>query len=482
MPPSWTPPFEPSAAHQEHSFARESTISRWPQIITGIIDQMSKINNQEHDDARLREGKGLIQQLAQLIYEIKHDKPLPPLPTDTGLPDDIAMYNDEITAYAAEHEGNPLTWFSATWLYAECYLCVREAAGPSSAKNSQSKLLSVRYRRIRTLFAATKHFSSFDPFATQKLDTFRSSMDGIMALARSMQQLVRKGLPTDTQAHADWITMVEICLWGNATDLSLLTSLTHEDIKALQSVERGREFLLHNDMDIAWNHVRSSKNRRFDIILDNSGFELFSDLVFADWLVMSEYASEVVFHPKNIPWFVSDVVGAQDFAKTFQVLQDPGFFTESASSDDQQALSEMVTRWHEHVDKGRFRLSVPPDFEMGQPGGEIGDFWTSPFSFTELPTRAPALLEELQKSALVIFKGDLNYRKLTSDAWWPTTTTFEEAIGPLRGQFPILSLRTCKADVCVGLEPGKAEQLDRDEPKWRVNGRYAVVSYCSGSA
>lgn len=42
----------------------------------------------------------------------------------------------------------------------------------------------------------------------------------------------------------------------------------------------------------------------------------------------------------------------------------------------------------------------------------------------------------------------------------------------------MLSLRTCKADVCVGLEPGKAEELDKTEPKWRINGKYAVVSFC----
>ena len=39
-----------------------------------------------------------------------------------------------------------------------------------------------------------------------------------------------------------------------------------------------------------------------------SGFELFSDLVLADWLVtLSPFCSEVVFHPKLRPWFVSDV-------------------------------------------------------------------------------------------------------------------------------------------------------------------------------
>lgn len=163
-----------------------------------------------------------------------------------------------------------------------------------------------------------------------------------------MQELVKKG-KTDDEAvlHADWQAMLEVCLWGelqsfsalieceltfesstgNATDLSLLTSLTHEQIQALQSVERGSKFVLKDDFLKSWEHVKQLKNARIDIVLDNvsllgplaaasanpfarrqSGFEVFSDMVLADWLLsLSPYASEVVFHPKLMPWFVSDV-------------------------------------------------------------------------------------------------------------------------------------------------------------------------------
>ncbi|KAH9450570.1 hypothetical protein Pst134EB_018100 [Puccinia striiformis f. sp. tritici] len=54
---------------------------------------------------------------------------------------------------------------------------------------------------------------------------------------------------------------------------------------------------------------------------------------------------------------------------------------------------------------------------------------------------------------------------------WETDTSMEEAIGPLNGSFNLLSLRTCKADVCVGLSPGKeawVHEIDRD---WRINGK-----------
>lgn len=45
--------------------------------------------------------------------------------------------------------------------------------------------------------------------------------------------------------------------------------------------------------------------------------------------------------------------------------------------------------------------------------------------------------------------------------------------GPLAGKLPILSLRTNKADVVVGLPEGVGEAFDADPEKdgWRTNGR-----------
>lgn len=95
----------------------------------------------------------------------------------------------------------------------------------------------------------------------------------------------------------------------------------------------------------------------------------------ADWLVtLSPYISEVVFHPKLIPWFVSDVQ-PHDFKITLSSLLDPEFFPESAnaSADDRAALKEMVERWQSYVKSGKFRLSVPLDLKMGEKGGELAD-------------------------------------------------------------------------------------------------------------
>ena len=90
----------------------------------------------------------------------------------------------------------------------------------------------------------------------------------------------------------------------------------------------------------------------------------------------------------------------------------------------------------------------------------------------------------------MILKGDLNYRKLTGDLAWARTTPFATAVQDLASsQVPLVTLRTVKADVCVGLPEGKAEELGakwieqhpHDLPNaWSWSGHFAVVNFLSG--
>lgn len=57
------------------------------------------------------------------------------------------------------------------------------------------------------------------------------------------------------------------------------------------------------------------------------------------------------------------------------------------------------------------------------------------------------------------------------------------AIGPLAnddGAPPVVSLRTIKSDVVVGVENELASRLDKEEPGWRISGKYAVVLLSDG--
>jgi hypothetical protein len=157
------------------------------------------------------------------------------------------------------------------------------------------------------------------------------------------------------------------------------------------------------------------QERRVDIVLDNAGFELFVDLILAGYLLSSGLATSVVFHPKSIPWFVSDVLPA-DFGALLSALADPSSFYEALSEDEKHAGKEVVPL--SEVEAGNLHFLFE-NWSTMHAEGELmlrpNDFWTAGGSYWRLPKTEPELYEDLKESELVIFKGDLNYRKLTAD-------------------------------------------------------------------
>jgi uncharacterized protein with ATP-grasp and redox domains len=224
-----------------------------------------------------------------------------------------------------------------------------------------------------------------------------------------------------------FMEMCEICLWGNATDLSLLTSLTYEDIQKLQGSEARKaseKNIIVNDLEAAYDVLKKAKKdgkkeRRVDIVLDNAGFELYVDLILAGFLLSAGLATNIILHPKSIPWFVSDVVPA-DFAALLNALATPQAFYSTPSDDEKNAGKTPEPLSQKEVDELSFLFQNWSGFHAeGQLMLRSNRFWTEGGSYWRLPSADPRLHEDLKESELVIFKGDLNYRKLTGDVSYP---------------------------------------------------------------
>ena len=79
----------------------------------------------------------------------------------------VQSYNDELATFSAEERG----WSNMNWLFAECYVYVAVRWRTTA---------ELRYRRLRTFFAMTSHWKTFDPFFQSKADTYRSSSGAII--------------------------------------------------------------------------------------------------------------------------------------------------------------------------------------------------------------------------------------------------------------------------------------------------------------
>ena len=414
------PPIPKYSTSDPLSFAHESARKRWPAILTGAIDDVHRsISDLPSDQSeKISEGKDIVSKLASLKYELQHNRKLEPLVDDGER--DFEIYNEELKQRGLG-SGGEVKWHDVEWLFSECYL----------------------YRRINTLFSTSRYWKSYDCFGRQKLSTFQSSRNAVVELAGRYREIIEQvrregevvgdenGGKVEEAERVLFTEMMEVCLWGNATDLSLLTNLSYEDIQKLQGskAREGREkSILSNNLPEAFEVLRKGKhegggvNGRVDIVLDNAGFELFVDLVLGGYLIQTGLASEVVLHPKSIPWFVSDVV-PKDFAELLDVMQDPKTFYEKSddvgdrvpeplSSQEEADIKFLFQHWSELHQDGK--LILRPN-----------RFWTHPGSFWRMPSTAKEVVEDLKESQLVIFKGDLNYRKLTGDVSIPTMSQKE---------------------------------------------------------
>ncbi len=248
-------------------------------------------------------------------------------------------------------------------------------------------------------------------------------------------------------------------------DLSMIASMDNYDTSQVllsggdsqaTASAKMRTNLLSDHTSVLWDLVEllrqpkaSSETRRIDFILDNCGLELFSDLCLAEWLLSSGLADKVMLHFKQMPWFVSDAL-IKDFDWTLEAM----------ISNEDQNLSSLGRKWQGRVRDGTFVLTDHP-------------FWSTSFEFAAMESVTNDLYTTLSQSYLVLFKGDLNYRKLLADRNWLYTEKFSMALGGFEPT-NLCALRTLKADLVTGLPQGAAARAAGENKDWMVTGQYAV--------
>jgi len=426
----------PLSAKYKDTFAYPTIKDRCPVILCKVIDHLHRERNNIGRELGSEAMDGLskvVEELSKLRYEMQTNKPITALENTMR---DATVWNKYLEQQQ-EKETN-CSWFNSAWLWVECYM----------------------YKRITQAVHRTgvDKLQGLDYFRQQKEEGYHGSLLSMRQLGSWLLPQLAK-LPTDSEQQI-WATLVQVCLWGNKCDLSISAGskavASGDPVSALAQLQAN---ILTDNTKEAWQClIARGKGATVDIVMDNSGFELFTDLVLADFLVSSGAAAKVRMRVKNQPWFVSDTT-PYDVTWTLNQLAN--------GIDNNDPLLELSQRWKDYIKAGIW--SVQAD-----------SFWTYPHPFSMMMEVDHKLYQELGEADLIIFKGDLNYRKLLGDLNWETSANFKTA---LQGFLPssILSLRTAKADVMVGLLPGQAEDVTKQDPQWMVNGQWGVVQFAECS-
>ncbi|KAK7063995.1 DUF89 domain-containing protein [Favolaschia claudopus] len=449
------PPWPAYRGYHEYSFAHATMQSRLPTILGKAIEDTTRTLNEQSDEEKVVDLVACIERMAELMIDLSENRKLRPIIDDGE--GDVALWNKEIAKYFQGKD-----FMNAPWLFAEAY----------------------KYRRLHECFSVSKFWKDYDVFYRQKCDTFSRSAEAVFELSMRFAEpfSLPDSLTPEEKLEAErnmFKELTQVCLWGNSTDLSLLINMTEEQIKSLQST--GGDHLAATEKNILGNHltdlwdtvkeVRSKTGGRVDFVLDNAGFELYCDCVYADFLLQSGLATQIRFHGKRFAWFVSDVT-RKDWNWLLNTMVYGQLFPK-ATDVELESLRRLGQRWKQYEKEGKWIYEQHP-------------FWCTGYTFWDLHSEAPDLFLHLSRSDLVFFKGDLNHRKLTYDCAAPASTPFDVAIGSMAssaGAPKVASLRTIKSDVVVGLgDQGDevAERLDKEEPGWKISGKYAVVLLSEG--
>jgi uncharacterized protein with ATP-grasp and redox domains len=297
-----------------------------------------------------------------------------------------------------------------------------------------------------------------DPFGPQKaaqldgaLDIFVSILDQDNILSQS--NTLGQDVVLDRQAA--FTQRLHDALWGNRADLSnrTISASAGEGLTGQRALGQRVERLLIDDTPRIWRHLADRAPARVDVVADNSGLELLLDLRLADHLltnvplVRRPAGREVRLHLKRMPFFVSDAT-VHDLEHTLDRL--------AAAAPPGAALA---ARLRAALSTGTISLHDDP-------------FWSTCLSYHQMPAH---IRHELAASDLVLFKGDVNYRRLLDDRHWPHTAHLADIAAHLPA--PFAALRTLKGELIVDLLPGQAEALAAADPTWMINGQRGVVQF-----
>lgn len=341
---------------------------------------------------------------------------------------------DRILSTLPEEERN---WLDAPWVITEFYL----------------------YRRIVEAF---RFFDTgYDMFVKQKVQGLVEATSAIDEIATKLPTILGDAKAADALAIA-----IQTSLWGNKMDLSLWPAGISKAVKAGSAevdlpgqisfgstLVAGKKFILDDrtsSVVTLLEGLRAEKVTNSDIkvgiVIDNAGYELFSDMLLGHFLLELNVASTVVFYTKGHPTFISDAT-TEDASETIGFLSSSPFVP----------TSDLGKQFASHVSEGKFVF----DSDL---------FWCQPTAFWDMPE---SIQEKVEECRLVFVKGDANYRRLLGEREWPLDTTASEILS--YWPVPVCALRTFKAEIGCGISLSQVRETQNADPSWMVSGRWGVV-------
>ncbi len=396
---------------EKGSFAEKTLQWRKPAIVDKVIEANSFNKSQKNALLALKE-----EITAGRITNPFND---PAVRIDAMEEQSLSLWRREVSRY----EGG--SWLDIPFYFAEAYFYMRI-------------LIAIGY------FDGASPFHMKDPYRPFK-ERELYEVNGGIELGRTLVGLFENRLfETDLPAGEKQKVLKSILyydLWGNRVDLSLY--YIADDSRKKTSEHESHNLLIDHSKRLVELLIDSE---RIDIVLDNSGQELVCDLLLAHRLLESSSEKQIRLHAKKYPFYVSDAT-VGDVMETVSALR----------SDRNGTLARIGAALFEFQEQERLVL-------------HDHYFWNGPLGYDQLPEK---ISQDLERSDIVLLKGDVNYRRMLSDRRWEMSRNMEELTGFFPASFALI--RTMKSESVVDIDDKKANELFKKDPDWLVNGARGII-------
>ena len=335
------------------------------------------------------------------------------------------------------------TWLSAPWMVTEFYV-------------------------YRKLIQATGYWDKDNTVGYQWDPFYKQKHAGLVSSVGSAEPMLGKVLSlgdgkSDSYNHDAIAVVANIALWGNKMDLSLWPAdASNSNVDIFTSIlASASENLLHDDssqLEDLCEKLRNKGGGNVDIIVDNAGFELITDLALGQYLIQSGIAKVVTYQLKSHPTFVSDALEKD-------LLEHIKYYATEISESDYPNAVQAGKLWQSFIDNGQWVCNE-------------NNFWCQPYPMWEMTE--PLRSDMKSRCDLAFVKGDANYRRLLGDCEWDFTASFQDVVGNYF-PCPVCALRTLKAEIGCGMDPEQIERAKKLDDQWMVNGRFGVIHFGTGA-
>ncbi len=320
----------------------------------------------------------------------------------------------------------------------------------------------------------------FDPYHQTKMDALEDALKPDVKTPKDKRSLIQKSIDLywNCCGNSNLTTLLLHCVMTNTSDLSQEGAHANLVERANIKPKESSEVVNYLDELIAKRGRRIKEggfnikrergaNIKVDILTDNCGLELLSDIELAVYMLKKKRADSVVFHVRVLPQYVSDVTKNEkvdDFEQLLRKLKAKKKMKDENGNplfDDHDLL--FYVRKYQHNNMLRIETNL---------------FWNLPTYYYKYRKQFSKIIG---KSDLVIVKGDLNYRKLVGDKNYHSCCWFRRRVRKLG--YPVLALRAIKSSlVDVGILP---ENLKRHNEIMHningLNGDYGMIRFYNGS-